>query len=879
MLGTMLLPLLLLSVLSVTVTVQRHREAEAAGMVVRDAELLRGLLDLRAAVFAERLAEEVTLPERRPPADLAERSDFLSEVADSGDRLVQRTDGLLESLSASVRPFHVEELAAVRDSVGSPNNSELIEQRWGPMERRLDNRIGTVLSRLRTTAAVNLSDPGLARTTDALGTAFEVPPASAKLIGSLSNLWAGLPGERPRLQSDFAAAHQRFDALSDDMYLSPEPRLRALWDRIGMAPEALRRGMWTGLAGELSGAAVPIDTQTTVGVGLLDGIDWAARMNQVPELAVDVESARAEQVAEAARGDERSTAVLTLLAIAASVASALLFGRSIVAPVRRLTDQATSVGRGDLSVEPLQLSGPPEVERASAAFNDVVDNLILLEGKARALAECDFDDPALAESLPGELGASLQRSVKVLSGSILERQQLQERLAHQANHDALTSLTNRAGLIAMLYDAHNRRRASSDGSEMAVLFVDLDGFKRINDRYGHAVGDGLLKVIAKRLEAQVRDDAEVARLGGDEFVVLLPSVVDAAEALSVAGRLVAALVEPIEVDGLRLTVGACVGAALTGSGRGESDPTDLLRCADLAVYAAKARPGEHVALYDEDLDQMVLDQEDIELGLSTAIASPGELRLVYQPVVDPRTAEAVGFEALVRWSRRGRGEVSPGVFVPVAERSSLVVELDRWVLGQGVRTLASWTGVEAFAGLALSVNVSGRSLVDPDFVIDACRLIREGGIDPCMLTLEVTETALVTDLELAAKQMGELRSTGVRLAIDDFGTGYTSVAHLRAMPVDEIKIDSSFVHGLPDAEQHDLIQMINELAHRLGVPTVAEGVETPAQFDELMAIGCDRMQGYLFAAPMEHDELASWIRAGQRGRPVAGSTPVRPVSR
>lgn len=879
-LGTMLLPLLLLAVLSVSITVQRHREASAAEAVAQDAEHLGDLLDLRSAVFAERLAEEVTLPERRPPADLEGRSTFLRDTALSGIRLASVTDEALMALSPSIRPFHQEEIAAVRESIGSPNTSELIEQRWAPIERRLDNRVDTVLERLRLTAAVELFDPGLARTTGAMGAAFEVPTASAKLIGALSNLWAAPASERAQLQSEFASAHQRFEELSDELSTSAEPRIRAMWDRMGLAPEAFRRGSWLGLAGQLSSPTVPVDTQVLVGMGLLDGIDWAAQMNQIPDLAVDLELSQAGVVADEARRQERITALLTLLAIAASIGAALLFGRSIVAPVRRLTDQAIRVGRGDLSVEPLELSGPPEVEGASAAFNDVVDNLVLLECKARALAECDFDDPALSEPLPGELGASLQRSVRVLSGSILERQQLQERLAHQASHDALTGLTNRAGLVSRLFEAHGARLSAPDGSEMAILFVDLDGFKRTNDRYGHAVGDELLKVIAKRLAAQVRDDAVVARLGGDEFVVMLPAVVGSEEPVAVARRLVEVILEPIEVDGLHLHVGACIGVALTGSGRGDDDPTELLRCADLAVYAAKDSPGEHVSLYDDDLDRLVTDQEDIEVGLTAALGSPDELRLVYQPVVDSTTGLPIGFEALVRWRRERLGEVSPAVFVPVAERTALVVDLDLWVLGRGVESLAAWSrvGHGPLVGLGLSVNVSGRSLVDPGYVADACRVIQESGIDPGLLTLEVTETALVTDLELAAEQLRRLRATGARIAIDDFGTGYTSVAHLRAMPVDEIKIDSSFVHGLPDPEHHDLIQMINELAHRLGVPTVAEGVETQAQLDELAAIGCDWVQGYLFAAPMELEELTSRVNELRRGR-TAGSAALARAAR
>jgi EAL domain-containing protein (putative c-di-GMP-specific phosphodiesterase class I) len=321
-----------------------------------------------------------------------------------------------------------------------------------------------------------------------------------------------------------------------------------------------------------------------------------------------------------------------------------------------------------------------------------------------------------------------------------------------------------------------------------------------------------------------------------------------------------------------LRVGASAGVALSGTARGvEHDPLDLLRRADLAVYAAKQRAGDPVAVYDDEMDQMVVDQEDIEEGLAEALHAGDQLSLVYQPVLDALTGDTVGVEALVRWMRPGFGAVSPGVFVPIAERSGLVVDLDLWVLETALTQLAEWATSPSMEHLGLAVNVSGRSLLDPGFVDQFSEVLAGAEVDPTLLTLEVTETALVTDLDLAASQLEQLRTFGVRVAIDDFGTGYTSVAHLRAMPVDEIKIDSSFVQGLPERESYILIQMINELAHRLDVPTVAEGVETADQVDALREIGCDCLQGFLFARPMPATELASWIGAELRRAAAASA--------
>ena len=241
----------------------------------------------------------------------------------------------------------------------------------------------------------------------------------------------------------------------------------------------------------------------------------------------------------------------------------------------------------------------------------------------------------------------------------------------------------------------------------------------------------------------------------------------------------------------------------------------------MAVYTAKQRTGDPVAVYDDEMDQLVVDQADIEEGLAEALQSGTELSLVYQPVMDSLTGDPVGVEALVRWDRSDAGPVAPSEFVPIAERSGLVVDLDLWVLEAALEQLGAWSAQPAMSRLRLAVIVSGRSLLDPGFLEHFSKIVGHSGVDPQQLTLEVTETALVTDLDLAATQLERLRSSGVRVAIDDFGTGYTSVAHLRALPVDEIKIDSSFVQGLPDRERYTLIQMINERAHRLDVPTVA----------------------------------------------------------
>lgn len=865
-LGTTLLPLLLLATVSVSITVDRHDDAVVAGRIADGAEMLEDLVALRSSMLTERLVEEVSSPDQRPPRQLIETSEFLLLAIDNPERVRSSTDQALFALDPADRPFTPVELAAVRGDEVVGGFGGATGARWEPlMGPLLESMLGRI-AELRSDAIL-LGNPALARAIDNLDEAIEVPIWTGDLLGQISAFWMSPTGDRAQFQSELAALDAGFEDTSNRLERSLDPTIRALWAERGAMPQGIEQSIAIGLDGTLTDPERPPGEPPLVGLALIDGLDWAISVDEVPTAVTGIVRSQAAEVAASARTGERTTTVLTLVAILASVAAALLFGRSIVASVKRLTDQAILVGQGDLNLEPLELSGPPEVVRASAAFNDVVDNLVLLERKTRALADCDFDDESLARPLPGMLGASLQRSVRVLSGSIIERQQLQQRLVHQANHDTLTGLANRAKLVSVLTDAHRDRRCSESDERIAVVFVDLDGFKSINDRFGHAVGDELLRVVASRLRASVRRDVLVARLGGDEFVLVMPSVKDWQEPVSVARRIVRSLSELVEVEGHWVRVGASAGVALCDTPPTEDrGPLDLLRRADLAVYTAKHRSGEHVAIYDDEMDRMVVNQQDIEEGLSQALRDDEGLTLVFQPIIDALTGSATGIESLVRWERRGKGSVSPAVFVPIAERSGLVVELDLWVLEHALAQLSAWSDEPTVRRLEISVNVSGRSLLDPTFVEDCLRLLAESGVDPRRLVFEVTETALVTDLDLAATQLQLLRSRGVRISIDDFGTGYTSVAHLRTLPIDQIKIDSSFVQSLPEREHYLLIQMINELARRMDVPTVAEGVESSMQVDALREIGCDHLQGYLFAHPMPPSDLLKWLSVESGGR-------------
>ena len=485
-----------------------------------------------------------------------------------------------------------------------------------------------------------------------------------------------------------------------------------------------------------------------------------------------------------------------------------------------------------------------------------MSNLRLLEAKTRTLAECSFDDPILAEPLPGRLGQALQDSVAVLSGSIIERDGLQQRLVHQATHDALTGLHNRAAAVEFLDQAIARAGRSSKA--LAVLFIDLDDFKRANDTHGHAIGDVILKQIAHRMSGAARREDFLARLGGDEFVVIAEGLGDGSEATAIAARLIdSSRRAGRRSNGAHISVTAHVGIAFALDGAAD-DSSQLLARADLALYRAKRAAHSRVEIYDESLQQALIARAQIEKDLHAALDHGGAgLFLQYQPIIDAPSGELTSVEALVRWDRPGHGRCQPNDFIPAAEASDLIIRLDCWVLATALSQLREWNR-SGLGKIGMAVNISGRHLLSGSLIEHITEALSASGIEPSRLSLELTETVLLADLPAVGVEMERLRNLGVRVSIDDFGTGYTSVAHLQHLTVDEIKIDRSFVQQLPDGRDSSLVRMVTDLGHHLGVSIVAEGVETHEQLAALREVGCDSLQGFLIARPLTVEHLTAW---------------------
>lgn len=447
----------------------------------------------------------------------------------------------------------------------------------------------------------------------------------------------------------------------------------------------------------------------------------------------------------------------------------------------------------------------------------------------------------------------------VFAHDISERKRFEDRLAHQANHDSLTGLLNRAAAMNELERALSRGRRL--GHQVALMFFDLDGFKEVNDTFGHRTGDQLLVHVAERLANTKRNAETFARFGGDEFLVIIEGLTGPADALSFGDRILSELCRPFMLDKGAVEITASIGVAVS---RPDVTGQDLLHEADVAVYEAKSRGRSRVVVFDAEMQRWIDERGELERDLRRGIVN-NELELYFQPIMDLRANHMWGVEALVRWHRPHHGLVSPSDFIPVAEESMLIVDLGRWVIDAACRQLAEWAGAPDTQTWRVAVNVSGRHLTDADIVGDVRASLDRHRVDARLLEVELTETHLLRDIEPVVEVLANLRAIGVGLAIDDFGTGYSSLTYLRRFPVDTMKIDRSFVAEIGQSSQDTLlVEQLLTLARTMDLTVVAEGIETADQLATLRAMGCEYGQGYFFAKPMTAALLTATYRETRR---------------
>jgi diguanylate cyclase (GGDEF)-like protein len=437
---------------------------------------------------------------------------------------------------------------------------------------------------------------------------------------------------------------------------------------------------------------------------------------------------------------------------------------------------------------------------------------------------------------------------------ILQLNTARERARHLATHDQLTGLANRSLFHDRLAQAVSAARRSRH--KLAVLFLDLDSFKSINDTLGHAVGDGLLRGIARRLASCLRETDTAARLGGDEFAVLLTTLSNELDAATVAGKILQALGEPIEFRRQTTTIRTSIGIATFP--RDALEPEDMIKRADTAMYHAKERGGNRFEFYTEDMNAAIQRRVALEERLRTALEEE-RLVLHYQPQFDLTRGRIIGAEALLRWKHPELGLVSPGHFLPIAEESGLIVPIGDWILNAACSQNAEWNR-QGHRGLRVSVNVSSQQFLESGFADVVANALRESRLPPVSLELEITESSLLRDVEVTVNTLRALKDLGVRLAIDDFGTGYSALAYLKRLPIDVLKIDQSFVRALTtDPADATITETIVQLASGLNLTTIAEGVETLEQLLLLGSYGCKRMQGFLFGKPVPAEVFEGWL--------------------
>ncbi|WP_421121942.1 putative bifunctional diguanylate cyclase/phosphodiesterase [Aquihabitans daechungensis] len=461
------------------------------------------------------------------------------------------------------------------------------------------------------------------------------------------------------------------------------------------------------------------------------------------------------------------------------------------------------------------------------------------------------------------------RDVPAVGGVVLNarditvRKALEADLRFQALHDTLTGLANRTMFTQQTASA---LRTSKRLESVGALFIDLDDFKTVNDSLGHAVGDQLLQEVSTRLITSLSSEDLAARLGGDEFAVLVVDAPDQSGVVALAERVLALVAQPYRIQGRDIRVTASIGIAFADD---ESvDAEVLLRSADVAMYLAKDRGKNRYAVFEAHMHTSVFERLELKADLVRAI-DDGQLRCHYQPIVSLQTGRITGVEALVRWDHPTRGLLFPDAFIPLAEDTGLIVPLGRWVMREACQQLRAWQlRLPASSTMSMSINLSVRQLMHEQIIRDVREAVDDAGLDPSTVTMEITETTLMHDTEMTRERLAELREIGVSLAVDDFGTGYSSLQYVQRFPIDIIKIDRSFVTGLgTNPGDGAVVQSMIELSQRLGVHTVAEGIDRPEQVTLLQSLGADLGQGYLFSKPVVADQITALLDSSPHENP------------
>ncbi len=579
------------------------------------------------------------------------------------------------------------------------------------------------------------------------------------------------------------------------------------------------------------------------------------RLNSLQTYA-DTFLAQEVQIAEGIQADaahnQHNALVVMLAATGISLVLLGLVLLSILRPLGRLTRQSQQVVDGDLALAAAKPTGPSDIRVVMRTFNQMVTTLRAYDAQVRRLA---LGDTQIDHTLPGRLGDTLRQSVTHLA-AVTSKLHASEAAANvQARTDSLTGLANRAAALEHL--AVLASQARLDRVRSAIVFLDLDGFKSVNDTQGHAEGDRILGEIGARLREACPNEL-VARIGGDEFIVLIDGIADQDEVTAFALRLIDIVSAPCSgSNGQLFAISASAGVSFVD---GTRDPLDCVAQADSAVYHAKESGRGRVEVYNARLARDIEDRADMALTMRQGLLD-NQFALKLQPIIDVATKQPIGAEALLRWNRPGQGEIGPNDFIPIAERTGAILDIDAWAIEQSIGILRSWQDDLLTASLRIAINISGRHIIDGSLSPLLDRLCTEAGVDPSMIDLEITETHLVADVARASSVVDDLRRQGIKVAIDDFGTGYSSMGYLHQLTVDTLKIDQVFVAGMCDNPlDRTIVELLLRLGDSLGLKVVAEGVDSEDKLNELLVMGCPMAQGFYIARPMPIADATLWLR-------------------
>jgi len=824
----------------------RWSKREAGADVVARVGEVRSLVALQQALYNERAAVEIELRSELfgVPSTLGA---VLLGVADAEDTF-DATNAAMEASPSA--PSELGQLLAVARESRTTAGIAAIEA-YDVVDDAIVVQFGVELAAMQE-LGVGTAEGKLSVVLSQLEVAVQAFSASTEQTTSLANAWFAAEQDRGSALSALGFQTARYQLALDSLDQSKLSEQSG--DELAQSEGFVLAAVVQVLAGEVT---APEDNEVEFDEALPFIISVFSAsftrndvLSEVLVLAADDVEATATRVAADASNAFVAALVIGSVAVGLSLLLSWSLARSIASPMASVAARTRQLQAGQIEARPLEMTGPRELRDVASAINDVSVNLDALEGKLGALARADLGDHRLSEPLPGRLGDTLTKSVDTLSASIADRHALHARLGYQASHDDLTGLFNRAAFLAHLDSVLEKAAVAPVG----LLFVDLDDFKRANDVFGHATGDEVLVEVAHRLRETCRPTDMVARLGGDEFLVVTEQLDGIDGLLRMARRIIDVVGAPMPLESVGgLSIAPSVGIART------ADPTTkslaLLSEADAALYLAKSND-TRIGIFDERLQSKLSRKSQIEQQLHVALSTE-QFEVHYQPVLRADSLGVGQLEALVRWV--GEDAYGPDDFVPVAEQSDLVIALDRLVLRTATRDLVDLLADSDRADLRMAVNLSGRHLLHANVVAHVAEALTMSQLDPSRLIIEVTETALIADLDRAAEHLRALRDLGVRVSVDDFGTGFTSITQLRRLPIDEIKIDRSLVAELPGEQA--LVRVVRDLAQHFGMSIVAEGVETEDQATFLRTLGCTYLQGWLYARAMPMAELGPWFTA------------------